>query len=217
MNAAGLWSLANAPGTPRDVKVDVTQLTNDTTLKWTVDPAAAGYEVVWRPTIEPVWTHVVPVGKVGTTTITGFSKDNVPDRCPGGRRRRKRTPGGAAAPRLTDAVPAGRLACRFATRRRTVIAVTDSPCERTGPAMKYLVLMAAEEGGWDTATPEERQRVMDAHDAFHEAVTERATMLAGEALAESPQPGARCAMSTGSRWSPRGRTPRASSSSAAST
>ena len=51
--------------------------------------------------------------------------------------------------------------------------------------MKYLVLMAAEEGGWDTATPEERQRVMDAHDAFHKAVTERATMVAGEALAES--------------------------------
>ena len=51
--------------------------------------------------------------------------------------------------------------------------------------MKYLVLMAAEEGGWDTATPEERQRVMDAHDAFHKAVAERATMVAGEALAES--------------------------------
>jgi len=76
VNAAGLWSLANAPGTPRDVKVDVTQLTNDTTLKWTVDPAAAGYEVVWRPTISPVWTHVVPVGQVPTATLTGFSKDN---------------------------------------------------------------------------------------------------------------------------------------------
>jgi Zn-dependent M28 family amino/carboxypeptidase len=76
VNAAGLWSLANAPGTPRDVKVDVTQLTNDTTLTWTLDPAAAGYEVVWRPTIEPVWTHAVPVGKVETATLKGFSKDN---------------------------------------------------------------------------------------------------------------------------------------------
>ena len=53
--------------------------------------------------------------------------------------------------------------------------------------MKYLVLMAAEEGAWDTASPEERQREMDAHDAFHKAVTERATMVAGEALAESPE------------------------------
>jgi len=75
-NAAGLWSLATAPGTPRDVKIDVTQLTNDTTLTWTLDPAAAGYEVVWRPTTSPVWTHAVPVGAVATATLEGFSKDN---------------------------------------------------------------------------------------------------------------------------------------------
>ncbi len=77
VNAAGLWSLATAPGTPRDVRVNVTDLTNDTTLSWTVDPAAAGYEVVWRPTIEPVWTHVLRVGQVGTITIPHFSKDDV--------------------------------------------------------------------------------------------------------------------------------------------
>jgi hypothetical protein len=47
--------------------------------------------------------------------------------------------------------------------------------------------MAATEGGWDTATAEQRQEVMDAHTAFHKAVAERATMLAGEALAESPE------------------------------
>src|SRR4249919_377596 len=51
--------------------------------------------------------------------------------------------------------------------------------------MKYLVLLAEEEGGWDEATPEQRQRVMDAHDAFHRAVAERAEMVAGEALAAS--------------------------------
>jgi hypothetical protein len=51
--------------------------------------------------------------------------------------------------------------------------------------MKYLVLMAYEEGGWETAGPAERQQVMDAHTAFHKAVAERATMLAGEALAAS--------------------------------
>jgi hypothetical protein len=77
VNAAGLWSLANAPGTPRNVAVDVTQLTNDMTLKWTVDPAAADYEVVWRPTTDPVWTHAVSVGTAGTTTLKSFSKDNV--------------------------------------------------------------------------------------------------------------------------------------------
>ena len=41
-----------------------------------VEMALAGYEVVWRPTISPVWTHVVPVGKVATATLQGFSKDN---------------------------------------------------------------------------------------------------------------------------------------------
>jgi hypothetical protein len=75
VNGAALWSLAAAPGTPRDVKVDVTQLTNDTTLTWTVDPAAASYEVVWRPSTEAFWTHRIPVGKVGTATIN-LSKDN---------------------------------------------------------------------------------------------------------------------------------------------
>ncbi len=51
--------------------------------------------------------------------------------------------------------------------------------------MKYVVLMAATEGDWDAAGPEERQQVMDAHTAFHAAVTQRAAMLAGEALADS--------------------------------
>jgi hypothetical protein len=53
--------------------------------------------------------------------------------------------------------------------------------------VKAVVLMAATEGGWDSATAEQRQQVMDAHVAFHKAVAERAQMLAGEALAESTQ------------------------------
>ena len=51
--------------------------------------------------------------------------------------------------------------------------------------MKYVVLMAATEGDWGAAGPEERQQVMEAHTAFHAAVTQRAAMLAGEALADS--------------------------------
>jgi hypothetical protein len=51
--------------------------------------------------------------------------------------------------------------------------------------VKALVLMARTEGGWETATAQERQDVMDAHTAFHKAVAERASMLAGEALGES--------------------------------
>jgi Zn-dependent M28 family amino/carboxypeptidase len=76
VNAAAMWSLSAAPGTPRGVVVNTTALTNDTTLSWTVDPAAAAYEVVWRPTTEPAWTHRIPVGKVGTATVD-LSKDNV--------------------------------------------------------------------------------------------------------------------------------------------
>lgn len=76
VNGAALWSLATAPGTPRDVVVDTTALTNDTTLRWTRDPAATGYEVVWRPTTEPTWTHVIPVGAVSGATID-LSKDHV--------------------------------------------------------------------------------------------------------------------------------------------
>jgi hypothetical protein len=53
--------------------------------------------------------------------------------------------------------------------------------------VKALVLMAATEGDWDAATSEQRQEVMDAHTAFHKAVAERATMLAGEALTSSSQ------------------------------
>jgi hypothetical protein len=51
--------------------------------------------------------------------------------------------------------------------------------------MKYVVLLAADEAAWETASAAERQQMMDAHTAFHEAVSQRAAMLAGEALADS--------------------------------
>jgi Zn-dependent M28 family amino/carboxypeptidase len=46
VNAAALWSLAQAPGTPRGVVIDTTQLTNATTLRWQLgaEPDLAGYE-----------------------------------------------------------------------------------------------------------------------------------------------------------------------------
>ena len=78
VNAAALWSLAQAPGMPRNVKIDASVLTNDTVLRWTrgTDASLAGYEVVWRPTINPFWTHVIDVGNVAEATID-LSKDNV--------------------------------------------------------------------------------------------------------------------------------------------
>jgi Zn-dependent M28 family amino/carboxypeptidase len=78
VNAATLWSLAQGPGTPKSAGIDTTQLTNASTLLWQrgTDADLAGYEIVWRETTEPDWTHVIPVGDVTTATID-LSKDNV--------------------------------------------------------------------------------------------------------------------------------------------
>jgi hypothetical protein len=77
VNAATLWSLAQGPGTPKGVKVRTEQLTNDTDLVWTrgSEPDLAGYEVLWRETTSPDWTHVIPVGDVTQVRID-LSKDN---------------------------------------------------------------------------------------------------------------------------------------------
>ena len=83
VNAAALWALATAPGTPKGL--DIHSLpptgfagTNLTTLTWTANPESnlAGYEVVWRETTAPDWTHVIGVGNVTTVTLD-MSKDNV--------------------------------------------------------------------------------------------------------------------------------------------
>ena len=78
VNAATLWSLAEGPGTPADVKILTDELTNDTVLTWSrgPEPDLAGYEVVWRPTPEPEWTRVIAVGDATRARIN-LSKDNV--------------------------------------------------------------------------------------------------------------------------------------------
>ena len=78
VNGAALWSLAQGPGTPKNVTVATTALTNDTTLRWQrgTEPDLAGYEVLWRDTTEPDWTHVIGVGDVVQATVD-LSKDNV--------------------------------------------------------------------------------------------------------------------------------------------
>ncbi|KAI0817867.1 hypothetical protein GGR55DRAFT_622344 [Xylaria sp. FL0064] len=80
VNGAALWSLANSPGAPTNVRVDADVLTNESTLLW--DPPVSGegnvaaYEVVWRNTAAPGWTGVVDVGLVNQVTLD-LSKDNV--------------------------------------------------------------------------------------------------------------------------------------------
>ena len=76
VNGAALWSLATAPGTPKGVKIRTAALTNDSELLWTATPGATGYEVVWRETTAPDWTHAIDVGPALTAKID-LSKDNV--------------------------------------------------------------------------------------------------------------------------------------------
>ncbi|NHC47609.1 M20/M25/M40 family metallo-hydrolase [Motilibacter aurantiacus] len=78
VNLASLWSLSQAPGMPANVRVITSTLTNDTVLTWALDGSGLteGYEVVWRPTDEPLWTHAIEVGLVNRATID-LSKDNV--------------------------------------------------------------------------------------------------------------------------------------------
>jgi hypothetical protein len=78
VNAATLWSLAQAPGTPKNARILTATLTNTTDLAWNAgtEPDLAGYEVVWRETTDPDWTHVIAVGKVNTVSFPHFTKDN---------------------------------------------------------------------------------------------------------------------------------------------
>ena len=78
VNGATIWSLAQGPGTPKNARMATNSLTNDTTLSWErgTEEDLAGYEVLWRETTEPDWTHVIEVGDVTTATVD-LSKDNV--------------------------------------------------------------------------------------------------------------------------------------------
>jgi Zn-dependent M28 family amino/carboxypeptidase len=77
VNMATLWSLANAPGMPRNVTINTSLLNNDSKLKWKKGSGeTVGYEIVWRATDASLWTHVVDVGNVQTATLP-LSKDNV--------------------------------------------------------------------------------------------------------------------------------------------
>ena len=60
VNAAALAVAGHAPAAPRTTRAILTpQLTNDTELAWAAntEPDLAGYEVVWRDTTAPLWTH----------------------------------------------------------------------------------------------------------------------------------------------------------------
>jgi hypothetical protein len=76
LNALTLATLASAPASPANVRIVISKLDNDSTLKWESSADASGYEVTWRSTASPVWEHAQSVGNVMTTTLN-VSKDNV--------------------------------------------------------------------------------------------------------------------------------------------
>lgn len=78
VNLASMWSLSEAPAAPANVTIAASELSNNSTFRWISSNEAglAGYEVVWRPTNSPHWTHAIPVGLVQRATVD-VSKDNV--------------------------------------------------------------------------------------------------------------------------------------------
>ncbi len=76
---SSLAALARAPRAPVNARIISANLSYDTELRWNANPESdiVGYEVVWRDSIEPLWTHARKVGNVTGYTIAGLNKDNV--------------------------------------------------------------------------------------------------------------------------------------------
>jgi hypothetical protein len=74
---SSLAALARAPRAPSTVRIP-TSLSYDTEISWTASPESdvVGYEVVWRDTTVPVWTHSRRVANVTSAVIENLNKDN---------------------------------------------------------------------------------------------------------------------------------------------
>jgi Zn-dependent M28 family amino/carboxypeptidase len=76
---SSLSALARSPRAPRNARIISAGLSYDTELRWDANPESdiAGYEIVWRDSIEPRWTDVVRVGNVTSYTVKNLNKDDV--------------------------------------------------------------------------------------------------------------------------------------------
>lgn len=74
VDIAALASIARAPLPPKEARLDVRDLAEDTTVLFTARPGV-DYEVVARPTDAPRWTRHVPAGRSGSVTVP-LSKDH---------------------------------------------------------------------------------------------------------------------------------------------
>jgi hypothetical protein len=75
---SSLAALARSPRPPRNARIITARLSYDTDLRWDAspEPDVVGYEVVWRDSTEPLWSHVRPVGDVTAATIENLNKDD---------------------------------------------------------------------------------------------------------------------------------------------
>ncbi len=79
LNAATLATLASAPGVPQNVHILTMALDNNSELTWDPPvgaPADTSYQVVWRPTDQPLWTTYADAGAAHRLKLA-VSKDNV--------------------------------------------------------------------------------------------------------------------------------------------
>jgi len=78
LNLVTLVHLANAPSAPAGSRIITEKLQTTTTIRWESSPetGVACYEIVWRDTTDPVWTHAQDVGKTTEATLD-VNKDNV--------------------------------------------------------------------------------------------------------------------------------------------
>ena len=79
LNALTLATLADAPSEPQHVRILTRRLDNNTDLAWDASafaPPGTSYEIVWRDTTDPQWTHSRNVGAATSITLD-VSKDNV--------------------------------------------------------------------------------------------------------------------------------------------
>jgi hypothetical protein len=76
VNLSTLSNLAKAPSEPQDVKVEVRNLTNSTTLNWKAPKSGTvkGYYILMRETTSPVWQKKIFTSDASATLP--YSKDN---------------------------------------------------------------------------------------------------------------------------------------------
>jgi Peptidase family M28 len=75
---SSLIALSRSPRAPRNAHIIATALSYDTELRWDANRESdvVDYEIVWRDSTSPVWTHARRVGNVTDATIKKLNKDD---------------------------------------------------------------------------------------------------------------------------------------------